>query len=69
MGIVAQWFAGRTRDAVVAGLIPTTAHVVIALGKQFIYISLVHPSAKWVPCHRQLIVSNLRLTGWDTVMH
>ena len=34
--------------------IPTTAHVVIALGKQFTYISSVHPSAKWVPGYRQL---------------
>ena len=28
---VAQWLARRTRDPAVAGLIPTTAHVVIGL--------------------------------------
>ena len=67
---VAQWLARRTRDPAVAGSIPTTAHVVIALGKQFTYISSVHPSAKWVPGYRQLkcIISNQRLTGCDTVM-
>ena len=51
LGSVAQWLRRRTYDAGVAGSIPTTAHVVIALGKQFI---LVHPSAKWVPGHWQL---------------
>ena len=44
----------RTRDPAVAGSIPTTAHVVIALGKQFTYISSVHPSAQWIPGYRQL---------------
>ena len=34
-GSVAQWLARQTRDPAVAGSIPTTAHVVIALGKQF----------------------------------
>ena len=53
-GSMAQWLARRTRDPVVAGSIPTTAHVVIALGKQFTYISSVHPSAKRVPGYRQL---------------
>ena len=56
LGSVAQWLARRTRDPAVAGSIPTTAHVVIALGKQFTYISSVqftyissvHQSAKWV---------------------
>ena len=51
---MAQWSACRTRDPVVAGSIPTTGHVVIALGKQFTYISSVHPSAKWVPGYRLL---------------
>ena len=50
---MAQWFARRTRDPVFAGWIPT-AHVVVALGKQFTYVSSVHPSAKWVPGHGQL---------------
>ena len=45
---VAQWLARRTRDPAVAG------YVVIALGKQFTYISSVHPSSKWVPGYRQL---------------
>ena len=53
-GSVAQSLACRTRDPAVAGSIPITAHVVIALGKQFTYISSVHPSAKWVPGYRQL---------------
>ena len=53
-GSVAQWLVRRTRDPAVAGSVPTTAHLVIALGKQFTYISSVHPSAKWVPGHRQL---------------
>ena len=67
---MAQWLARRTRDPAVAGSIPTTAHVVnFALGKQFTYISSVHPSAKWVPGYRHvLIISNQRLTGCDTVM-
>ena len=51
---MAQWLACWTRDAAVAGSIPTTAHVVIALGKQFACISSVHPSAKWVPGYGQL---------------
>ena len=51
---MAQWLARRTRDPTVVGLIPTTAHFAIALGKQFTYISSVHPSAKWVPGYRQL---------------
>ena len=51
---MAQWLARPTRDPAVAGSIPTTAHVVIALGKQFTYISSAHPSAKWVPGYRQL---------------
>ena len=51
---VAQCLAHRTRDPAVAGSIPTTAHVVITLGKQFTYISSVHPSAEWVPGYRQL---------------
>ena len=50
----ALWLARRTRDPVVAGSIPTTAHVVIALGKQFTFISSVHPSTKRVPGYRQL---------------
>ena len=50
---MAQWLARRTLDPAVADLIPTTAYVVIALGKQFSYISSVHPSAKWVPGYRQ----------------
>ena len=45
---------GSSFRAAVAGSIPTTAHVVIVLGKQFTYISSVHPSAKWVPGCRQL---------------
>ena len=53
-GSEAQWLARRTRDPAVAGSNPTTAHVVIALGKQFIYISSAHPSAKWVHGYRQL---------------
>ena len=65
-----QWLARQTRDPAVAGSIPTTAHVVIALGKQFTYISSERPSAKWVPGYRQLkmIINNQRLTGCDTVM-
>ena len=51
---MAQWLAWWTRDPAVAGSIPTTAHVVITLGKQFTYISSVHLSVKWVPGHRQL---------------
>ena len=51
---MAQCLARRTRDPAVADSIPTTAHVVIALGKQFTYISSVHPSAKWIPGYRQL---------------
>ena len=51
---MAQWLARRTRDPAVAGSIPTTASVAIALGKQFTYIPSVHPSAKWVPGYRQL---------------
>ena len=46
---VAQWLARRAGDPAVAGSMPTTAHVVITLGKQFTYISSVHPSAEWVP--------------------
>ena len=53
-GSEAQWLARRTRDPAVAGSIPSTAHVVIALGKQFTCISSVHPSAKLVPGYRQL---------------
>ena len=45
-GSVAQWLACWTSDPAVSGPIPTTAPVVIALGKQFTYISSVHPSAK-----------------------
>ena len=41
VGSVAQWLARRTRDPAVAGSIPITGHVVIALGKQFTYISSV----------------------------
>ena len=51
---VAQWLARRARDQEVAGSIPTTSRVVIALGKQFTYISSVHSPAKWVPGFRQL---------------
>ena len=51
-GSVAQWLARRTRDSAVAGPIPTTAHVAIALGKQF--TSSVYPCEKWVPGYRQL---------------
>ena len=54
LGSVAQWLARRTRGPAVAGSIPSTAHVVIALGKQSTYISSVHPSAKWVPGYKQL---------------
>ena len=39
-----------------AGSIPTTAHVVIALGKQFTYNSSVHPPAKWAKCTRPYTV-------------
>ena len=49
-----QWLARWTHDPAVADSIPTTAHVVIALEKQFTYIPSVHPSAKWEPGHRQL---------------
>ena len=52
-GSVAQWLARRTCDPAVAGSIPATTHFVIALAKQFTYISSVHPSAKWVAGHRQ----------------
>ena len=48
-GGVAQWLAHQTCDPAVEGLIPTIAHSVIALGKQFTYISSVHTSTKWVP--------------------
>ena len=48
---MAQWLACQTLDPAVEGLIPTTAHVVFALGEQFTYISSVHPSAKWVSGH------------------
>ena len=51
---MAEWLARWTGDPAVAGSFPTTSHVVIALGNQFIYIFSVHPSAKWVPSHRQL---------------
>ena len=51
---MAQWLARRARDPAVAGSIPTSAHVVIAIGKQFSYISSVHLSAKWVSSLRQL---------------
>ena len=51
---MAQWLARSTRDPAVTDSIPNTAHVVIALGKQFTYISSVHASAKWVTGHRQL---------------
>ena len=51
---VGQWLARWICDPAVVGLIPTTSHVVIALGKQFTYISSVHQSAKWVPGYRQL---------------
>ena len=34
---MAQWLARWTRGPAVAGPIPFRAHVVIALGKQFIY--------------------------------
>ena len=53
-GRVVQWLARRTRDPAVAGPTPNTAHVVINFGKQFTYISSVHPSAKWVPGQGQL---------------
>ena len=53
-GSVAQWLVCRTHDPAVASSIPTTAHVIIALGKQYTFISSLHPSAKWVPGHRQL---------------
>ena len=33
----------------VAGSIPTTAYVVIALGKQFTYISPIYPSVNGYP--------------------
>ena len=45
-GSVAQWLARQTLDPAVAGGIPTTAHVAIALGKHF---TSVHPSSKWYP--------------------
>ena len=48
-GSMAQWLEHQTRGPAIAGSIPTTAHVVIALGKQFTYISSVHPSAKGYP--------------------
>ena len=51
---MAQWLARQTRDPAIVGFIPTTAHVVIALEKQFTYISCVHASAKWVPGHTHL---------------
>ena len=51
---MAQWLTRWTGDLAVAGSIPTTAHVVIALGKQLTYIFSVHSSAKWVPDCRQL---------------
>ena len=41
-----QWLGRRTCDLAVAGLIQTTAHVVIALGKQFAYIFLSPPVCK-----------------------
>ena len=44
-GSVVRWLTRRTRDSV-ADSIPTTPHIVIALGKQFTYISSVHPSVK-----------------------
>ena len=53
-GSMAQWLARQTSDAVVVSSIPLTAHVVIALGKQFTYIPSVGPSVKWVLGHRQL---------------
>ena len=54
-GRVAQWLEHRTCDTTVAGLIQTTAHVAIALGKQFTSIFLGSPiAAKWVTSHRQL---------------
>ena len=51
-----QWLARRIRGLAVAGSIPTTAHVAIALGQQFTYNSSVHPSVKLVSGHhdRQL---------------
>ena len=61
VNIVAQWLARWTRFSVVKDSIPTTGRVVIALGKQFTYISLVHPSAKQVPGQRLLFVW---LVGW-----
>ena len=51
---VPVYIVGQTCDAVVVGSIPLTAHVVIALGKQFTYIPSVGPSVKWVLGHRQL---------------
>ena len=53
-GSMAQWLARQTCDAVVVGSIPPTAHVVIALGKQFTFLSSVDPSVKRVLGHRQL---------------
>ena len=51
---VPVYIVGQTCDAVVVGSIPPTAHVVVALGKQFTFISSVDPSVKRVLGHRQL---------------
>ena len=45
-GSMAKWLAHWTRDPTVAGSIPTTAHTVIAFGKQFTYIFLCPPVYK-----------------------
>ena len=50
----AQWLARPTRYSTIAGSIPTTAHDIIVLGKQFTYTFLSPPFAKSVSGHMHL---------------
>ena len=43
-GSVAQWLARRTRNPAIAGSIPTTGHVVNALGKQYTRLQNGYPA-------------------------
>ncbi|GFS16281.1 hypothetical protein ElyMa_001469000 [Elysia marginata] len=60
-GIVAEWFARRTRDLEVAGFDSRQCHVAIALGKQF---TLTFPSPPTCKMGTQLRAS-IVLVCWD----
>ena len=55
-------------DLAIAGAIPTTAHVVISLGKYFPQSTSLQNGYPEIVSSSLFIICNLHLTGYDIVM-